>query len=194
MKIEKVCVYCASSKQAHSNYYQTAAELGDLLARDNIEIVYGGGAVGSMGALADGALSAQGKVTGIIPRFMVELEWAHQGISNMVIVETLHERKQRMIEGVDAAIALPGGTGTLDELIEAITWKRLGIYVNPIIIVNTRHYFEPLIQLLQQCISEKFMDPRHERMWTVVDSPDQVLAAITSAASWDKHARRFAAI
>ncbi|MFZ5517939.1 MAG: TIGR00730 family Rossman fold protein [Candidatus Zhuqueibacterota bacterium] len=194
MTIQKVCVYCASSKQAHPLYYQIAAELGILLARNGIEIVYGGGAVGSMGALADGAISANGTVTGIIPRFMAELEWAHPSISNLVIVETLHERKQRMIEKADAAIALPGGTGTLEELIEAITWKRLGIYFNPIILVNTRRYFDPLIELLQRCISEKFMDPRHERMWSVVDTPDQVLTAIASASTWDENARSFAAL
>lgn len=194
MKIEKVCVYCASSKQAHPDYYRSAAELGILLAHNGIEIVYGGGAVGSMGALADGALSEHGKVTGIIPQFMVDLEWAHPEISNMVIVKTLHERKQRMIEGVDAVIALPGGTGTFEELFEAITWKRLGLYFNPIIILNTRRFFDPLVELLKRSISEKFMDERHLRMWTVVDEPDQVLEAITKTSAWDKNAREFAAL
>ncbi len=194
MKIEKVCVYCASSKQAHPHYYRSAAELGILLAQNGIEIVYGGGAVGSMGALADGALAAQGKVTGIIPRFMVELEWAHPEISNMIVVETLHERKQRMIEGADAVIALPGGTGTFEELFEAITWKRLGLYFNPIIILNTRRFFDPLIELLEKSVAEKFMDERHLRMWTVVDEPDQVLQSIDDTSAWDKNARSFAAL
>ena len=194
MKIQKVCVYCASSKQAHLQYYQSATELGVLLAQNGIEIIYGGGAVGSMGALADGALSANGKVTGIIPKFMVELEWSHPSISDLVIVETLHERKQRMIEGADAVIALPGGTGTLEELFEAITWKRLGLYFNPIIILNTRGYFDPLIDLLERSVTEKFLDNRHLRMWTVVDEPSQVLEAITTASAWDKNARGFAAL
>ena len=194
MKLEKVCVYCASSRQTDHQFFSAARALGKLLANNKITVVYGGGAVGSMGHLADAALAAGGKVTGIIPRFMYDLEWAHQGLTELHIVDTLHSRKKQMIDGTDAVIALPGGSGTLEELLEAITWKRLGIYVNPIIIVNIQQFFDPLIELFNKIIEKKFMNERHGFMWTVVNSPEDVISAITNAPSWSSEARHFAAI
>lgn len=194
MKIEKVCVYCASSRQANQVYRDAARKLGEILASNSITIVYGGAAVGSMGALADGALSKDGKVVGIIPRFMVEMEWANRKISDLIVVNDMAERKKKMIETVDAVIALPGGTGTLEELIEAITWKRLGIYLNPIILMNTLGFFDPCVELLNRCVSEKFMDEKHKNMWTVLNEPGDVISAILSAPEWYKDARHFAAI
>ena len=194
MKIEKVCVYCASSRQANPVYRKTARQLGELLAANSIAIVYGGGAIGSMGALADGAIANGGRVIGIIPRFMVDMEWANRKISDLIVVNDMAERKKKMIDGVDAVIALPGGTGTLEELIEAMTWKRLGIYFNPIILMNTLGFFNPLAELLNSCVSEKFMDVKHRSMWSVVNSPDDVLPAIRSAPVWHKDARHFAAV
>ena len=194
MKIEKVCVYCASSRQSNSDYRDAARKLGEVLATNSITVVYGGGAVGSMGALADGALSQNGKVVGIIPKFMVEMEWANGNVSELIVVKDMAERKKKMIEGVDAVIALPGGTGTLEELIEAITWKRLGIYLNPVILMNTRGFFDPCVELLNKCVSERFMDEKHRNMWTVVNEPSEVLQAIYSAPEWFKDARHFAAI
>ena len=194
MKIEKVCVYCASSQQANPVYRDAARHLGEILADNSITTVYGGGAVGSMGALADGAISKGGRVIGIIPRFMVEMEWANGKISDLIVVNDMAERKKKMIEGVDAVIALPGGTGTLEELIEAITWKRLGLYLNPIILMNTLRFFDHGIELLNKCVSEKFMDEKHKNMWTVVNEPEDVLQAIRLAPKWYKDARHFAAI
>ena len=149
MAINKVCVYCASSNKIDSKYLDSAARLGKILAENRVPIVYGGGAAGSMGKVADSAMEKGGKVIGIIPEFMVDLEWAHKGISELQIVDTMHERKTKMIDGTDAAIALPGGSGTLEELIEAITWKRLGIYSKPIIIVNTDGFYNPLLDQFQ---------------------------------------------
>ena len=128
MTLERVCVYCASSRQTDGAYYEAAACLGRSLAQQGVAIVYGGGAVGSMGALADAALAEGGKVIGVLPRFMYDLKWGHRGLSEMLIVNDLHERKRLMIDEVDAVIALPGGCGTLEELFEAITWKRLGLF------------------------------------------------------------------
>jgi uncharacterized protein (TIGR00730 family) len=128
-----VCVYCASSRTSHSDYRAAAQRLGEVLATAGIEIVYGGGAVGSMGALADGALGKGGRVIGILPRFMAELEWGHRGLTELELVEDLRVRKHLMLSRSDAAIALPGGSGTLEELLEAITLKRLGLYLNPIV-------------------------------------------------------------
>ncbi len=194
--IGRVCVYCASSEAADLAYFHAAYRLGELLAENSITIVYGGGAAGSMGRLAEGALSKGGTVVGIIPRFMRELEWGHDRLTEMHIVEDMRERKHRMLTGADAAIALPGGCGTLEELLEAITLKRLGIYLNPIVLVNTRGFFDPLILLLQQAVQQKFMNPEHGlgRMWHAVETPEQVLDAIRVAAPWPENARVFAAV
>jgi uncharacterized protein (TIGR00730 family) len=189
-----VCVYCASSRTAHPDYRRAAYRLGEVLAIAGVGIVYGGGAVGSMGALADGALGAGGRVVGILPRFMAELEWGHAGLTQLQLVEDLRTRKHMMLTLSSAAIALPGGSGTLEELLEAITLKRLGLYLNPILMVNTRGFFTPLLELLQQAVAEHFMDERHLLMWQVVDTPEEVPDALARAPAWSAQARAFAAV
>jgi len=194
MTLGRVCVYCASSRQSDAAYFEPAASLGRSLAECGVTIVYGGGAVGSMGALADAALAAGGKVVGVLPRFMYDLEWGHPRLTELRLVGDLHERKRLMIEEVDAIVALPGGSGTLEELMEAITWKRLGLHGHPIVLVNVRGFFDPLIALLERCIAERFMDQRHRAMWTVVGSADAVVEAIRKAPPWGPDARRFALV
>jgi uncharacterized protein (TIGR00730 family) len=189
-----VCVYCASSRLAHPDYRSAAHRLGEVLAQEGVAIVYGGGAVGSMGALADGALGKGGRVIGILPRFMAELEWAHKGLSDLQLVEDLRTRKHTMLAMSQAAIALPGGSGTLEELLEAITLKRLGLYLNPILLVNTRGFFTPLLEVFSRAVEERFMDPRHLLMWQVVATPDEVPQALASAPAWSAAARSFAAV
>jgi hypothetical protein len=189
-----VCVYCASSRSSHPEYREAARRLGGVLAGAGITIVYGGGAVGSMGALADGALERGGRVVGILPRFMDDLEWGHRGLSELQVVEDLRTRKHVMLTLSDAAIALPGGSGTLEELLEAITLKRLGLYLNPIVLVNTREFFNPLIAVLQRAVDEHFMDVRHLAMWQTVSSPEDVLAALAQAPRWSADSRSFAAV
>ena len=194
MAIQKVCVYCASSTQCDALYFEAARELGAILARNSITIVYGAGAVGSMGQLAEGALSEGGHVIGVLPQFMMDLEWGHPDLGELRLVEDMHDRKRTLLDGTDAVVALPGGSGTLDELLEAISLKRLAIYLNPIVLVNVNGFFDPCIELLDRCIDERFMDPRHRAIWQVVERPDQVLAAIESAPPWSRDALRFAAI
>jgi uncharacterized protein (TIGR00730 family) len=194
MNVQSVCVYCASSRQCDCAYHNAASELGQELARNNVTIVYGGGLVGSMGALANAALAHGGKVIGILPQFMHELEWGHTSLTELRVVNDIHERKRLMIAEVDAVIALPGGCGTLEELFEAITWKRLGLYSGPIVLVNTLGFFKPCIDLLERCIDQRFMDPRHAMMWSLVDRPDQVLDAIRHAPPWDPKNRAFAGL
>ncbi|HTT10333.1 MAG TPA: TIGR00730 family Rossman fold protein [Burkholderiaceae bacterium] len=189
-----VCVYCASSRLAHPDYRSAAHRLGEVLAQEGVAIVYGGGAVGSMGALADGALGKGGRVIGILPRFMAELEWGHKGLSDLQLVEDLRTRKHTMLAMSQAAIALPGGSGTLEELLEAITLKRLGLYLNPILLVNTRGFFTPLLEVFSRAVEERFMDPRHLLMWQVVATPDEVPQALASAPAWSAEARSFAAV
>jgi uncharacterized protein (TIGR00730 family) len=147
-----------------------------------------------MGALADGALSAGGRVIGILPRFMADLEWGHKGLTDLQLVEDLRTRKHMMLTLSQAAIALPGGSGTFEELLEAITLKRLGLYLNPIVLVNTRGFFSPLLDALGRAVAEHFMDQRHLQMWQVVDTPEEVPGALASAPAWSAEARSFASI
>jgi uncharacterized protein (TIGR00730 family) len=189
-----VCVYCASSRSSHPDYRAAAHRLGEVLAGAGLGIVYGGGAVGSMGALADGALGKGGRVIGILPRFMADLEWGHRGLTELELVEDLRVRKHLMLTRSDAAIALPGGSGTLEELLEAITLKRLGLYLKPIVLVNTRGFFAPLLELLDDAVEERFMDARHLAMWQVVAHPEEVPGALAAAPAWGPEARSFAAV
>ncbi len=145
-----------------------------------------------MGALADAALAQGGRVVGVLPRFMDDLEWGHPRLSELILVNDLHERKRLMIAEVDAVVALPGGCGTWEELFEAMSWKRLGLYLGPIVIVNTHGYYEPLLQLLDHSIGCRFMDERHRAMWTVVAEPEEVLDAINKAPPWKRENRSFA--
>ena len=194
MANRRVCVYCGSSRQCDAAYLEAAEQVGRVLARNNFTVVYGGGAAGSMKSLADGALAEGGRVVGVIPEFMVKLEWVNPRIPDTIVVGDMHERKKRMIEGVDAVIALPGGSGTLEELMEAITWKRLGLYLGAIVILNTQSFYQPLMRLLDRCIDQRFMDSRHARMWIFVSEPEEVPQAISGAAPWSEDCRSFAAL
>lgn len=188
-----ICVYAASSRSCPAEFHEAARRLGIVLAEHQFSITYGGGAVGLMGALADGALSRGGRVVGVMPRFMDELEWGHRGLTELQLVEDMHTRKQRLLSGSAAVVALPGGCGTLEELLEAITLKRLGLYLGPIVLVNTRRFFDPLQQLLAAAIEERFMEERHRAMWQVVEQPEQVVGALANATPWFPSARKFAA-
>jgi uncharacterized protein (TIGR00730 family) len=189
-----ICVYCASSRTAHPEYREAAFRLGETLASRGVTVVYGGGAKGSMGALADGALSRGGRVIGILPRFMADLEWGHPGLSELKLVEDMRTRKHLMLTGARAAVALPGGCGTFEELLEAITLKRLGLFLGPIVLVNTRGYFQPLLEMLARAVAERFMDARHALMWQVVDQPEAVMDALERAPLWTEEFRNFASL
>ncbi len=192
--IKKVCVYCASSSKVNSQYVETARKLGKILAENDLELVYGGGSVGLMGVLADSVLENGGRVTGVIPRFMVEVEWQHNGLTELVLTETMHERKEKMAELADAVVALPGGCGTMEELLEMITWKQLGIHSQPIVIVNVNEYYTHLLAQFQQAADELFMRPQHLEMWSVVTDADEVLRAIENGKDIHEDMRRFAKI
>lgn len=192
--IKKVCVYCASSSKVNSQYVETARKLGKILAENDLELVYGGGSVGLMGVLADSVLENGGRVTGVIPLFMVEVEWQHNGLTELVLTETMHERKEKMAELADAVVALPGGCGTMEELLEMITWKQLGIHSQPIVIVNVNEYYTHLLAQFQQAADELFMRPQHLEMWSVVTDADEVLRAIENGKDIHEDMRRFAKI
>jgi uncharacterized protein (TIGR00730 family) len=192
--LQSVCVYCSSSNLASATYLDAAARLGRILAENGITIVYGGSSLGSMGRLAAAALEAGGKVIGVLPRFMDELEWGHRALTELRVVDDMHERKRVMLELSGAAIALPGGCGTLEELLEAITWKRLGLYFGPVVLVNVNGFFDPCIELLNRCVDEHFMDEKHRAMWSVAADPESVMETLRSAGEWSRDARNFAAL
>lgn len=189
----RVCVYCASSQTADAIYREEARAVGAALAGAGCSIVYGGGSLGSMGAVADGALAAGGEVIGILPRFMADLEWGHPGLTRLELVEDMRERKHKLLTGSDAVVALPGGCGTLEELFEAITLKRLGLYFGPIVLLNTRAFYDDVVRVLERSIDERFMNPEHRDMWTLVQRADEVLPAIHAAPRWREDARSLAA-
>lgn len=192
--IRSVCVYCASSTKISSIYFEVANELGRLLGEKRLNVVNGAGNIGLMRAVSDAALAAGGTVTGVIPHFMVEQDWYHKGLTKLIEVETMHERKQLMANLSDACIALPGGCGTLEELLEVITWKQLGLHVNPIVILNVNHYYDPLLQLFDQAIQEHFMRPQHQRLWAVAETAQEAVQLIHCEPLWDPNLRKIAAI
>lgn len=192
--IRSVCTYCASSTKIAPCYFQAAEELGRLLAQEKIQIINGAGNIGLMAAISDAALQAGGKVTGVIPHFMIEQGWNHIGLTQTIAVENMHERKQTMADLSDAVIALPGGCGTLEELLEIITWKQLGLYLNPIVILNTNHFFDPLLNMLDKAIAENFMRNQHGKIWLVADEPAEAIQLIRTAPIWDPSIRKIAKI
>lgn len=194
MKINSVCVYCASSSKIKPSYFEAARKLGRLLAEKEIECICGAGRKGLMGTLTEEVLNNGGAVKGIIPRFMYEEGWYHPEISDLILTESMHERKTMMAEKSDAVIAMPGGCGTMEELLEIITWKQLGLYFNPIVILNTEGYYDPLIQMLSQAIDETFMRPEHGDMWMVARTPEEAIDLLMNADDWMDNPRKFAAI
>jgi len=193
-KIVRVCVFCASSTKVDEAYINDANKLGEILSENDITMNYGGGAVGLMGAIANTMLKNNGKITGVIPKFMVEVEWEHKGVSDMIHVETMAERKRLLVENVDAVIALPGSTGTLEELFEVLSNKKLGLFTKPVILLNTKGFFNPLIEMLHKIIDENFMRKEHKELWTVIDKPEEVISAIENSNSWSLDAFKFAAV
>lgn len=192
--MKTVCVYCASSTKIDQAYVEAAQRLGELLAENNMNVVNGAGRMGLMAAVSNAALEKGGKVTGVIPTFMVEQGWQHVGLTELIVVPDMHERKQTMARLSDAIVALPGGCGTLEELLEVITWKQLGLYLNPIVILNTKGYFNPLIDMLKRAVDENFMRKQHMDIWAVAETPEQAIELINTMPKWDASIRKIAAI
>jgi len=185
-KIQRVTVYASASNELHADYYDAAGRLGSVLGQAGMDIVYGGGGCGLMRAMADAALAAGAHVHGVIPHFLNTVEHGHTALSRLEVVANMRERKQRMLEQSDAVISLPGGCGTFEELFEALTLKRLGQFLGPVILVNTRGYFNRYIELLKFSVSERFMPDAQLQMWHVIDEPEQVLDALQLAIEWQR--------
>jgi uncharacterized protein (TIGR00730 family) len=186
-----ICVYCGSASDVAQSYRNAAVNLGRLAGEQGIEIVYGGGRVGLMGLVADAALAAGGKVTGIIPRHIVEMEVAHRTLTELIVVETMHQRKQMMADRADAFAILPGGLGTLDEAFEILTWKQLGLHDKPIFVINVEGYWDPLLALVRNGVDEGFIRPRHAGLFTVITEIEVLLPGMTAAMQGVDAARSF---
>lgn len=167
--------------------------MGVLLANSGSITIYGGGSIGLMGALAESVLSNNGTIIGIIPQFMIDLEWGNPKV-DLMVVSTMAERKQKLMEGSDAIVALPGGTGTLEELAEAVSLKKLGLYSNPIIIVNTNGFYDPLIQLFNRMANDRFMRHEHLKMFEVIREPAELFESIEKAEFWGDKAKTLASL
>ena len=193
-KSKTICVYCASSSRVASLYNEAATRLGSLIARAGMTLVTGGGCQGLMRAVEDGALDEGGKAIGVIPRFMIDAGWQHQALTELRVTENMHERKQLMADLSDAVVALPGGCGTMEELLEIITWKQLGLYLNPIVILNVGGYYDHLIKQLEHAVDEHFMGEIHSKIWSVASTPEEVLDIIEATPVWDPSIRKYAAL
>ncbi|MGB6386407.1 MAG: TIGR00730 family Rossman fold protein [Terriglobales bacterium] len=174
--MKAVCVFCGSSSGIDPAYSEAAQATGSTLARAGLRLIYGGGRVGLMGSLADAALAAGGQVVGVIPRALAESEISHQGLSELHLVETMHERKARMAQLADAFIALPGGAGTLEEIFEQWTWAQLGVHNKPCGFLNVKGYFDPLLEMIRRMTAQQFMRPEYASMLVVETEPERLLA------------------
>jgi uncharacterized protein (TIGR00730 family) len=192
--INSIAVYCASSNKVRASYMVAAEKLGEIFALNGIRLVYGDGGIGLMAAVAKGVLDAGGEAIGVIPRFMVEQEWNNPRSTQTIVTETMHERKATICQMADAMVALPGGIGTFEELLECLTWKQLGLHNNPVVILNTDGYYDRLLACLDYMVEEQMMRPIHKEMFVVVSTPEEVLPAILEGPEWDPSTRRLAAI
>ena len=177
-KISSVCVFCGSSNRVAPKYLKCAAEFGSLCANAGIKIIFGGGRIGLMGALADGALNQGGEVTGVIPHFLDKVEIAHRTTTEIIITNDMHERKAKMAERADAFVVLPGSVGTLEEAFEVMSWTQLRQINKPIVIANIFNYWQPVIDLLDHMVEEKFLSPEHRGLVTLVNSTSDIMPTL----------------
>lgn len=189
MEMNNIAVFCGSSTGANRVYMEYAEKFGKALANNNQRLVYGGAQVGCMGALADATLQNGGKVTGVIPQKLKEVEIAHDQLTDLYVVETMHERKSKMADLADGFVALPGGSGTLEEWFEVFTWSQLGYHGKPCGLLNVNHFFDPLIDLLNHTIEQGFMNESYREMIIVSADPKELLEKMadytpTYAAKW----------
>ncbi|HYL93538.1 MAG TPA: TIGR00730 family Rossman fold protein [Alphaproteobacteria bacterium] len=180
MKIKRICVFCGSSFGTRPAYKQAARNLGELLARRGVGVVYGGGCIGLMGALADATLTAGGEVIGVIPESLLRREIGHRGVTRLHVVKTMHERKALMADLADAFIALPGGYGTLEEICEAVTWSQLGIQQKPCGLLNIENFWDGLLQFLDHAVSQDFVRPENRGLVLVATNVEEMLDKLSS--------------
>lgn len=185
--LESICVYCGSSNAGPPPHREMAAQLGRMMVERGIALVYGGGQVGVMGAIADAVMAAGGRVTGVIPDFLMRDEVGHTELTALEVVETMHERKARMAELADAFVILPGGLGTLEELFEIVTWRQLGLHDKPIVAVDPDGYWDPLRVLLDRAVETKYARPENTGLLMFSEDPGKALDWLTARAGRETH-------
>jgi uncharacterized protein (TIGR00730 family) len=185
-QIRSVCVYCGSAGAVDQRYRAAAEEIGRSLAAAGIALVFGGGRIGLMGIAADAALAAGGQVIGVIPAALRDRELAHQGVSELVVVDTMHDRKRVMAERADAFVVLPGGIGTLDEMFEMLTWRQLGLHDKPIFLIDVAGYWQPLRVLLDHIVEQRFATSLVPRLVEIVPNVAALMTALRRSASRGK--------
>ncbi len=173
-----VCLYCGSSNLAPAAHLELARACGRLLATEGITLVYGGGRIGLMGQAADGALAAGGRVVGIIPRFLTQREVGNLAVTELVVTETMHERKRIMAERAEAFVVLPGGLGTLDETFEMLTWAQIGLHEKPVVLINPDGFWDPLLAMLRRMVEQAYVKPEQQGLLRVVSGLDELLPAL----------------
>lgn len=188
-KIKSVCVYCGSSGKVDEIYKQAARDMGRVIAERGWTTVYGGGATGLMGLTADAALAAGGKVFGAIPSFLHEREVQHTGLTELHVVETMHERKQKLVDLSDGFVIMPGGLGTMDEFFEVVTWRQLGVHDKPIVVVSVDGYWDPLKALVDKIVEERFARESDRDQVQFARSVEEVPELLLSAPPSDKDLR-----
>lgn len=176
--MKSICVYCGSSDKVNSEYLNEARRMGETLARRGIRLVYGAGSTGLMGAVANGALAAGGEVIGVIPTLFNTPQFVHSGLTRLEVVETIHLRKARLVELAEAFVAMPGGFGTWEELFEILTWSQIGLHDKPVGLLNTRRYFDPLLELIEHAYTEGFIYTEHRDLYTHAGEPDALIDAL----------------
>lgn len=189
-----ICVFAASSSRIDKQYAEAAATMGKLFAGSKMNVIYGGGGIGLMGVLADAVMENGGSITGVLPSFMNDEGWGHPGVNDMILTADMGERKKNMLARANAVVALPGGVGTLEELTEAITLKQLGLFKGPIIILNTLNFYKSLNEFFEHMVEGHFLRFEHKEIWEVVDTPEEVITALTKNKNWIDDPRRIAKI
>jgi len=189
-----ICIFASSSSRINIEYAKAASELGILLARAEMDVIYGGGGIGLMGKLADSVIETGGRITGVIPGFMKEEGWDHPKVSEMIITPDMGERKKQMFAMADAVVTLPGGVGTLEELTEAITLKQLGLFKGSIIILNTLDFYRSFIDFLDHMIEGRFLRFEHKGMWQIAATPVEVMDYLAKNEVWIHDPRSIAKI
>lgn len=178
--MKRICVFCGSSVGNETLYADAARELGRLMAENNIDLVYGGGGIGLMGAIADAVMSNKGRVIGVIPRFLAEKELGHQEISELILTDSMHQRKQKMAELADGFIAMPGGFGTLEELCEILTWVQLSIIEKPVALLNVKGFYDHLLSLFAHMVGEGFLTKNNQQILFQSASAEDIIKTMRS--------------
>jgi hypothetical protein len=180
-KISSLCVFCGSASRVAESHRAAAARLGSLIAKRGMRLVYGGGRVGLMGILADAALAGGASVVGVIPEFLVGLEVAHRGLTELHTVDSMHARKRRMADLADAFVVLSGGIGTLDETFEIVSWKQLGLHEKPIVLVSIDGFWKPFAALIESLVAAGFAQPEHTQLFSVVSTIEEAFESLAAA-------------